>query len=576
MKEDKRTINRRQFVKLAALAAATVGSGGAMLTACSATPAEPTKAPAAPTTASKTEATPVPKPAATQAPAAKPAAQAATRPMVMAQKIEPITLDPHVNDFGYSQFPQRCALESLVNYEKGSDGQYKLVGVLADSWEASSDAKVWTIKLRKDIKFTDGTAFDAEAAKWNFDRIFTVKRGPQGRLPVFASMDLMDAQTLKVTLEAPFAPFMDTLAKPLMVSPTAVKKNDAGGDDFGMKWAHDHPVGTGPYTLENWVKGQQLTFLKNPNYWRGWDGNHMEKVIIQIVKEAATQRMMLETGDADFADGIAFDDLDAVSKAPGVEVEAEVSPQLIHLMLRQKGPLKDKRVRQALQYAFDYDSFISGVFNGRAKTPRGPLPQGIFSFDSSLPESKRDVAKAKQLLSEAGFANGGLDLVCQLIPPFGWFQPREGQILQQNLKELGINLTLDEKVDAAVFTKALQEQEQGPDIYAWTYNNSLNDPDDNFRRMYRSDLPFPKGTNGTFYDNPRVDELIDQGVSTADSSKRLAIYKELQKIVLEDAPAIFVAQPDYFVTRREVFMDFPYHPFAVNNGIDWWKPWLSK
>lgn len=567
MQEGKHSISRRQFMRMAALAAATVGAGGSLMAACAPAPAAtPTSAPkAAPTTA--------PNPA---APTAKPQPQAATRPMVMAQRIEPISLDPHASDFGYSQWPQRAACESLVNYEQTPDGQNKLVPMLAASWEASEDAKTFTIKMRSGVKFSDGTPFNADAAKWNLDRIFTIKRGPQGRLPAFERMDVVDELTLRIMLKNPFAPLMDTLAKPLMISPTAVMKNNAGGDDMGQKWAHDHPVGTGPYLLDSWVRGQQLTFVKNPNYWRGWSGNHLEKIVIKIVKEAATHRFMLETGDADFADGVAFDDLDAVSKAPGVKVEAQTSPQLLHLMLRQKGPLKDKRVRQAFQYAFDYGEFINGVFNGRAKTPRGPLPAGIWAFDPTLPESKRDVAKAKQLLADAGYPNGGFTVVLQLLPPFGWFQPREGQILQQNLKDLGITVTIDEKVDAAVFTQALQDADKGPDIYAWTYNNSLNDPDDNFRRMYHSALPFPKGTNGTFYNNPRVDELIDQGVALGSQEKRMPIYKELQKILLEDAPAIFVAQPDFFVTRREVLQSFPYHAFMLNNGPDWWKMWLSK
>lgn len=557
---------------MAALAAAAAGSG--VLEACSPTPTPvaPTGAPnssAAPTTAAPAAVAPAPTAA------AKPQAAAATRPMVFIQRIEPITLDPHANDFGYSQFPQRASYESLTNYEMTPDGQSKLVPMLAASWKMADDATSATIELQKGVKFSDGTPFDAQAVKWNFDRIFGLKLGPQGRLPAFDKIEVLGETSLRITLKSPFAPLMDTLAKPLMISPTAASKNEVSGDQ-GQKWFFDHMVGTGPFILGGFVKGQQLTYSRNPNYWRGWSGNHLDKLVIKLVKEPATQRMMLETGDADLADGIAFDDLDALSKGQGVVVHADPTLQLVHLMMRMKGPLKDKRIRQALQYAFDYDAFIKGVFNGRARVPHGPLPFGVWAFDSTLPESKRDVAKAKQLLSDAGFPNGGFSLSLWILPPFGWFQPREAQILQQNLKELGITLNIEEKTDAAILTKALQQIDSGPDMYAWTYNNSLNDPDDNFRRMYHSTLPFPKGTNGDFYNNPQVDQLIDQGVAIGSQEKRLPIYQELQKILLDDAPAIFVAQPDFFTTRRDVLQDYPYHPFVPNNGPDWWKMWLSK
>ncbi|HID64546.1 MAG TPA: ABC transporter substrate-binding protein [Anaerolineae bacterium] len=518
--------------------------------------------------------TPTPLPPTPAPPTPTPAV--AVRPLVLVEGTEAITLDPHYNDFGYSQRPQRAAYESLVNYEETPEGEVKLVPMLAKSWEISPDAKVVTLHLQEGVKFSDGTPFNAEAVKYNFERIFALNMQPAGRLPKFESMEVIDEHTLRITLEKPFAPIMDALAKPLMVSPTAAREHEVEGD-WGHKWLDDHMVGTGPYLLKEWVRGQYISFVKNPNYWRGWEGNHLEGIVIKYVKEAATRRMMLETGDADIALGISFEDLDPLSKAPGVVVEQRNAANLYMLKLRFRGPLADKRVRQALQYAFDYKAFIEGVLNGRARYPRGPLPSTVWAFDETLPEFKQDLDKAKALLAEAGYPEGGFSLVVQIIPPFGWFQPMEAAILKENLAKLGIEVTIDEKADAPTYIGALKELETGPDIYAWTFANSLNDPEDNFRREYYTGLQFGKGgTNGIFYSNPRVDELIDKGVSIASREERRPIYEEIQRILREDAPAIFVAEPYYYLCRREGVQDLRWHPFAGNNGHDWWYVWLSE
>lgn len=569
MQEEEHSISRRKFMKMAALAAAALGSGTSLLEGCAPSTTTPITAPAPATGGAAVQA-----PTSAPAVAAAPKPQAATRPMVMVQRIDPITLDPDANGFPYSQWPQRASYESLVNYEQTADGKAKLVPMLASSWEVSADAKSFTLQLQKGVKFSDGSPFDAQAVKWNFDRIFSLKLQPRGWLPDFEKIDVLGETTVRITTKNPYASLMDILAKPLMVSPTAAQREVSG--DQGQKWLYDHTVGTGPYILEGWVQGQQLTFAKNPNYYRGWSGNHLEKIVIELVKEPATQLMMLEKGDADLADGIAFDDLDALAKVPGVVVQHDTFFQLLHLVLRERGPLKDKRVRQAMQYAFDYDGFIKGVLNGRGEVAQGPLPPGIFGFDPTVPKSKRDVAKAKQLLAEAGYPNGGFSLVIWIMPPYGWFQSGEAQLLQQNLKELGIELKIVEQVNAAVYSQGLQQLDAGPDIYAWTFSHSFDDPNVSLRNMYYSTMTFPAGQNGGFYNNPHVDELLDKGISIGVQEERVPIYQELQRVILGDAPAIFVAQLDYFTTRREVLQGYPYYPFMPNNGPDWWKMWLSK
>ena len=535
----------------------------------------------APTATSASAQPTTPPPAATAAPtkavAPEPtkAPTAATRPLVVAVKTETVTLDPHQNDYDYSQKAQHGAYESLLNYVV-KDGKVDVGPGLAASYR-TDDAKVWTLTLQKGVKFTDGTPFNAEAVKYNFDRIRGLKQPPAGRLPPIDSVDVVDDLTVRFTLKNAYPAFSENLTKVFMVSPTAAKAHSTADDPWGNKWLFDNVVGTGPYKVESWVKGQTVTMVKNPDYWRGWAGNHVEKIILRFVKEAATRRLLLETGDVDLAEGIGFDDLDALGKVPGVVVQGYEQPSLVHMMLRLKGPLKDVKVRKAIQLAFDYDGFIKGVLSGRARYPQGPLPSVVWAFDPTIPPVKQDMAAAKKLMAEAGYPTGGFSVQIATISPYGWFQPREAQILQANLKELGITATIQDFPDAAAYYAAIGTADKGPDIYAWSYNNSFNDPEDNFRRMYYSKM-FPEngGINYIRYSNPKVDELIDKGLTLSKREERLPIYQELQRIINDDAVAIFAAQPTFYVTMRDTLKGYVWNPFAINGSYEWYDLWLSR
>jgi peptide/nickel transport system substrate-binding protein len=491
--------------------------------------------------------------------------------LVWAVKTEARGLDPHVYDFDYDAKPQRAAYEPLVDYEATADGGARLIGVLAESWEASPDAKVWTFHLQPDVTFTDGTPWNAEAAKFNFERLFAIGQVPATRIPESAwpeDMEVVDDLTLRMTLKNGFAPFIDTLVKKFMVSPTAAQEHEVDGD-WGQAWLNENMVGTGPYMLDEWVKGQSISLVRNPDYWQGWEGNHVDRIILRYVPEAATQRLLLEQGDVVMAEKIAIEDLDAVAQVPGVVVEEYKKPSLIHLFMVERGPLADVRVREAIAKAFDYDAFVDGVFQGRAVKPRSPLPSAVWAWVPQ-PEVEYDLDAARQLLADAGYADG-FSVKIFTISSFGWFQPQEAQILQAGLKELGIDATIQDHPDAGAYISAVQDPEQGPVIFAWTFQNSYNDPEDNFRRNYRSD----GSINFIQYSNERVDELIDQGALLVDRDERQAIYDEIQEILWNDYVAVFTAEDLHYITRRESLHGFEFHPFLVNMGPNWYNMWVE-
>lgn len=522
------------------------------------------------------------KPAAPAQPGTQPAApaqpageQVDTRPLVVASKTEAISLDPHFDDYPYSSIPQWAAYEALTRHVVKDDGSVGLGPLLAKSWEATDGAKVWTFKLNANVKFQDGTPFDAEAVKFNFERLAAMKKPPSGRVPPIDKIEVLDPLTVKFTLKNPFAAFAEQLSKgPLMVSPTAVKKNEKDGDR-GHAWLDDNSAGTGPYKLEKWVRGQTVSLNKNPDYWQGWSGKHVEKILVRIVKEPAVQKSLLETGDADIADGISTDFVDALKQAPGVKLLEGPSVQVLHIMMRPIGPLKDKRVRQALSYVFDYDGFVQAVFKGHA-VKAGVLPASSWAHDPSLPFYKTDQNKAKQLMAQAGFPNGGFTLRLQSISPFGFYQLREAQILAENAKQLGIEIKIEDKADAPSFMAAINKEGEGPELFLWGHSTSANDPEDNFRRNYDSRYVPPGGNNRMFYRNPKMDELLDKAVSSTDQNVRRQHYVEAQKILLEDAVGIFTAQPNAILGLRESVKGLKFDPFMFNNAPYYYDLYLTK
>ncbi len=502
-------------------------------------------------------------------------AKVSKRPLVWAVKTETRGFDPHQFDYDYDEKPQRAVLEPLMEYTVMPDKSVKIVGILAESWEGSPDARIWTFRLRSGIRFHDGTPWNAQAAKWNFERLFALGKVPAARIPSNAwpaegGIEAVGDSTLRITLRNPFAPFVETLVKKYMISPTAAKAHEKNGD-WGQAWCNENPVGTGPYLLDKWVKGQYVSFKQNPDYWGGWEGNHAERIILRYVPEVATQKLLLEKGDIHLAEKIELDDLDDVAKVPGVVVEEHRVPRLIHLFMRQEGPFKDVRVRKAMAHAFDYDAFIQGVWNGRAGKALSPLPSAVWAF-SPQPEIKQDFAQAKKLLAEAGYPEGGFSVTMYILSSYGWFQPREAQILQANLKELGIESEIMDIPDAGAYVSILKKPEIGPAFYAWTFTNAYDDPEDNLRRNYRSDGPL----NFEKYTNRRVDELIDRGAITIDRQERRKMYNEVQELIWEDCTALYTAEERWFVTRRDTLHGYDFYPFVINMSPNWYLMWVSE
>jgi peptide/nickel transport system substrate-binding protein len=509
------------------------------------------------------------RPTPTQSPAV------VSRPLLVAVTAEPVSLDPHQDDSDYSRKAQRGPYESLLDYVV-EDGTVDVGPGLAASFK-TDDAKVWMLTLQKGVRFMDGTPFNAEAAKYNFDRVRGMQKAPASHFRGIDSVETMDDSTVRITLASAQPVFPEKLTTLLMVSPTAAKAHATADDPWGAKWMSDNAVGTGPYRVGNWVKGQTVTLVKNPDYWRGWSGNHVEKINLRVVKEAATRRLLLDSGDVDLAEGLSLDDLEALSTVKGVIVQGNELPSLVCMMLRLKGPVKDAKVRKAIQLAFGYDDLIKGVPGGRASYAQSPLPSPVWAFDKSLPPIKQDLAAAKKLMADAGFPTGGFSVQIATSLADGWIEPLEARTLQANLMAIGITATIQAFPDAAGYLAAIGTDNKGPDIYAWTIDYFLNDPDENLRRMFYSTMtPEKGGSNYIRYNNPTVDALIDKGLTRNKREERFPIYQEIQQLLVDDAVAVFAAQPPFFVTMRDTLQGYVWNPFTGDKWYEWHDLWLSR
>ncbi|HEX8967375.1 MAG TPA: ABC transporter substrate-binding protein, partial [Chloroflexota bacterium] len=336
--------------------------------------------------------------------------------------------------------------------------------------------------------------------------------------------------------------------------------------------------GTGPFKLARWDKGQQIVFDRFADYWGGWSGNHVDQVIEQVVPETGTQQLLLERGDAQFVVlptiGITQDPKELASK-PGVQmVDTPALRVTVISMNTQKGPLKDVRLRKALQAAFDYQGMVQ-IYQGYADVPNSPLPRGFTAaYDSSLPTFKQDLDKAKQLLAEAGYANGGLNLTFVYTETEA--QARlAGLLMQQTLQPLGVNLDLQGKPFATLAAQ-IADKEAAPDIQATlTMTPRTADPGELLATLYAGNN-VGQSYNYSWYANPDVDQMLAEADRTFDDTQRYAIYRNIAQKLVDDAPSIWAAYPKLIEVMRSDVQGYTYSPLDYSGVFSFYPISLKK
>lgn len=442
------------------------------------------------------------------------------------------------------------AYERLVDYD-GATTNIK-PGV-AERWEVSEDGKTWTFFLEEGHVFSDGTPVDAQAVKASFDRTLKIANGPAGVYSMVSEIRVDDPMTVTFVLSENFPPFLSTLAANYgnIVSPT-VMEHEVNGD-LGQAYLAENTLGSGPYKLTEWKKGDSLKLEVNEH---AKVKPTLQSILFRIVGDPSVQRMQLEKGEIDIAEGIPVDQIDSIKGLENVELIQEPSLLVDYIYINtSKGnpALQDERIRQALNYAIDYESLVSAVQLGYATQMRGPIPDGIWGHDETVHQYNYDVEKAKALLAEAGAENLTLDLLYSDNKT--WWET-EALAIQSNLADIGVTVNLN-KVAYATSREMMDKGEF--DLALGVWSPDFGDPFA-FMNYWFDSANHGLAGNRAFYTNREVDQLLKEAATNNDQTARQEIYKQIQDIVMEEAPYILLYQKDYILPMSKDVKGFIYNP----------------
>ncbi len=499
---------------------------------------------------------------------ATPAALSQTPPdvLVVGQIAEPKSLDPAavtaVNDFRILM----NVYDGLVRYQ---DGALEVEPSLAKSWAISGDGLTYTFELREGVTFHDGTPFDAKAVEFNFDRMLDENHpyhdtGPFPLSFFFSAIkdvEAVDADTVKFTLNAPYAPFLSNLAYPtgLIVSPEAVKKHDK---DFGRS-----PSGTGPFKFAEWESNAKVVVTRNDDYWDG--ASKLQAIVFRPITDANTRVAEMLSGGIDMMVEIPPDSV-AQFDGNGFALHEQAGPHVWFLILNAKeGPFADKRVRQAVNYAIDKKTLVENVLQGTAEIAAGPTPPAFaWAYNDGLQPYPYDPEKAMSLINEAG--HDGAELTFYVTEGgSGMLDPVPmGAAIQADLAKVGLKVKIETYEWNTFLGKVNPGLEGKADMaeMAWM----TNDPDTlPYLALRTGAWPDKKGFNSGYYSNPEVDKLLEAARKSTDQDERAKLYRKMQEIVHDDAPWAFIAnwkqnaatgdhvkgfklQPSFFLLLKDV------------------------
>jgi peptide/nickel transport system substrate-binding protein len=488
---------------------------------------------------------------------------------------EPTTLDPAVVYDGSDRITTQI-YEGLTRFK---DGTFEVEPCLATSWTISPDFKIYTFYLRKGVKFHCGAELNATVVKESYTRMLKIGKGMSWAFKMVLDpegIEVVDDYTVRFTLKKSYPPFLSMTASRYAAGIICLewKEHEKNGD-FAQEWASTNTCGTGPYMLKEWVRKQQVVTVKNPNYWGGWEGKHFDTVIMKIVPEPSTQRIMLERGEIDAATHIGIDDLEALKSNPEIQVLG-AQPGLstfnfFILMNTRKGILTNAKVREALSWAFSYEACATYAFKGHATTAVGPLPRGMPCHNEEIFVYYKDAQKARQLLEEAGYPNGGFTLTITYMAGQDWAM-RILNVLTSDLAEIGITL-IPKPLTWSAMMNNLVNQETAPDLCIADYWPDYPDSIEFLAGICDYYFWGGREEKDYLYYNQTLADLFTSALFEANDTLRCQLCKQAQNILVEDKPAIWVLDLLYRTAMRSNVRGYTYNAMLemTYNVYGMWK-----
>lgn len=521
-----------------------------VLTSCqpAAPPAAPTEVPQpAEPTAAPVEATKPPE-------AAEPKTGGT---LVFATSIDVPSLEPHLE--AADAWHRRKAL--IYQNLTWVDNDVIVQPQLAESWDIKDDIE-YTFHLRRGVKFHNGKELDAEDVKYSLERQLDPEVGSAGAgdLNMIDTIEVVDTYTVRITLKQPTGPFLAALGGRYNA---IIPKDSAPTGDTLRRTA----IGTGPFMVKEFVPAQRLVLVKNPDYWE--EGKpYLDELVIQVVPDEQTALAGLRAGTID---ALAIEDAKNFALVEGdTSLVATRTPAIKIDTLELPGdiePLDDVRVRQAILLALDKEAIMQAGLMGLGQVV-GIMPPAMKYWalpPEELPNQKRDLAKAKALLAEAGYPDG-FDLKLRTIVGYATMAAN-APVIAANLKEIGINVTV-ETVDLGVWIEDWSARREPVTLNAW---GGFMDPDLLFYRHFHTP---PEGMDFRRWNSAKADDLLDKGRSTVDQAERKVYYDELQKLMAEEAICIPLYSADLLNVQQKYVKGYVQHPSGWYYGFK--DTWLDK
>ncbi|MBW1699902.1 MAG: ABC transporter substrate-binding protein [Deltaproteobacteria bacterium] len=458
--------------------------------------------------------------------------------VVIAQGVEPTKLDPDM----HREQPTENVILHIYDALLERDWDTRIKPDLAQSWKIINDTTV-EFKLRQGIRFSNGEPFNAQVVKYNFERVAGLLPGAKKTLNArdfksIKEVQIIDDYTVRLITKYPDPLLLSYVSRKYMVPIKYTQK-----DNF--KSLATKPVGTGPYVLKSWMKGAECVLSAKKDYWKG--PPKIDEIVFRPIPEDATRIAELQVGSVDLIANLKPDNVEEVQSNDNLEVKFVPSSRVAAVWINaEMDKLKDKRVRQAINYALDVNSLIKNVMGGNAYRVSTVAIKSFVGWDPQEKFYTYDPEKAKKLLAEAGYPNG---FEATIMTPRGRYlnDVQACEAIAGMLTKVGIKTRVN-AVEFGVFAKKTQAHEMPEFMYA-AWGNSHFDVWDMIKTCVRSGAMF------SWYKNEKVDEYIDKAARTVDPQKHSEYLQMALQEMWEDPPFGFLyAQRDiYGVNKRLVW-----------------------
>lgn len=481
---------------------------------------------------------------------------------------EPISIDPAIGTTGADMIS--CVnLYDLLVFPSTTGAPTPR---LATSWEVSEDGLTYTFHLREGVNFHDGSGLEAEDVKFTMDRAVSIKKGFSWLwLPVVENVEVIDTYTVSFHLKKPFAPFLYTLYQLYIVNKDLIMENIKPGEfgefgDYGQEFLLDNDAGSGPFKLVEYKRLAQIVMERHNDYWRGWKEGQITRFIYKFVRESAVEKMMIWSGELDMShDMLALEDYKDLAKKPELVLyEADSVYQIYILLNSQREPTNNIHVRKAISYAFDYKTCAETI---REETQaHGPVNMRLVGWNESVPIYHQDLEKARHHLELSGYAPGEIKIEFLYIAGFLW-EEKIGLLLKSNLEEIGIEVELLPE-PVPVFLDLCSKPETTPHATIVGYGVPYPHADAALYGMFHPDS-WGRWYSASWYNNTEVNRLLEMARAEVDEVKSIKLYKNIQPIIVEDAPAIFVTGMRHRIILWNYVKGYSYVPGYHHDKYFW-------